>query len=103
LSFFFFSSRRRHTRFSRDWSSDVCSSDLLSFMRKDFRAVQLVIFHCPALFYCSTNTLLLPAQFQRLTFYAPLLPIQSNFVLKSTIVYHVYKRLAIRLWNVWNR
>src|SRR5690606_6314732 len=28
--FFFFSSRRRHTRFSRDWSSDVCSSDLPS-------------------------------------------------------------------------
>src|SRR2546422_4943087 len=28
LSFFFFSSRRRHTRCSRDWSSDVCSSDL---------------------------------------------------------------------------
>src|SRR5690606_39327885 len=29
LCFFFFSSRRRHTRFSRDWSSDVCSSDLV--------------------------------------------------------------------------
>src|SRR2546429_3088862 len=28
--FFFFSSRRRHTRCSRDWSSDVCSSDLSS-------------------------------------------------------------------------
>src|SRR5690606_40812807 len=28
FDFFFFSSRRRHTRFSRDWSSDVCSSDL---------------------------------------------------------------------------
>src|SRR5256886_7342899 len=28
--FFFFSSRRRHTRFDCDWSSDVCSSDLLS-------------------------------------------------------------------------
>src|SRR2546429_8522453 len=28
--FFFFSSRRRHTRCSRDWSSDVCSSDLTS-------------------------------------------------------------------------
>src|SRR5690606_39742388 len=28
---FFFSSRRRHTRFSRDWSSDVCSSDLRRF------------------------------------------------------------------------
>src|SRR3989449_1736464 len=29
LIFFFFSSRRRHTRCSRDWSSDVCSSDLI--------------------------------------------------------------------------
>src|SRR2546427_2803952 len=28
LYFFFFSSRRRHTRFDCDWSSDVCSSDL---------------------------------------------------------------------------
>src|SRR5438445_11111632 len=28
LSVFFFSSRRRHTRYWRDWSSDVCSSDL---------------------------------------------------------------------------
>src|SRR5256885_5171592 len=29
--FFFFSSRRRHTRLQGDWSSDVCSSDLGSF------------------------------------------------------------------------
>src|SRR6266702_3160318 len=29
-SVFFFSSRRRHTRWPRDWSSDVCSSDLLA-------------------------------------------------------------------------
>src|SRR5256885_4315211 len=29
LFFFFFSSRRRHTRLQGDWSSDVCSSDLL--------------------------------------------------------------------------
>src|SRR2546430_12974326 len=28
MKFFFFSSRRRHTRFDCDWSSDVCSSDL---------------------------------------------------------------------------
>src|SRR5450432_4484609 len=28
ILFFFFSSRRRHTRSDRDWSSDVCSSDL---------------------------------------------------------------------------
>ena len=30
LFLFFFSSRRRHTRLVRDWSSDVCSSDLLT-------------------------------------------------------------------------
>src|SRR5205085_9128068 len=30
LFFFFFSSRRRHTRFDCDWSSDVCSSDLMT-------------------------------------------------------------------------
>src|SRR5215510_7135731 len=29
VSDFFFSSRRRHTRWPRDWSSDVCSSDLM--------------------------------------------------------------------------
>src|SRR2546430_16065761 len=29
IEFFFFSSRRRHTRFDCDWSSDVCSSDLV--------------------------------------------------------------------------
>src|SRR5215213_11216375 len=28
MNFFFFSSRRRHTRLVSDWSSDVCSSDL---------------------------------------------------------------------------
>src|SRR5688572_30873312 len=31
-SYFFFSSRRRHTRFDCDWSSDVCSSDLVAGM-----------------------------------------------------------------------
>src|SRR5256885_16551735 len=33
--FFFFSSRRRHTRLQGDWSSDVCSSDLISTGDKD--------------------------------------------------------------------
>src|SRR5688572_33342479 len=32
-AFFFFSSRRRHTRFDCDWSSDVCSSDLYVLLR----------------------------------------------------------------------
>src|SRR5439155_8517826 len=37
LFFFFFSSRRRHTRWPRDWSSDVCSSDLFLFERPHAR------------------------------------------------------------------
>src|SRR5438270_3737581 len=40
LLFFFFSSRRRHTRFDCDWSSDVCSSDLLESESKS--AISLV-------------------------------------------------------------
>src|SRR5205809_2001276 len=39
--FFFFSSRRRHTRCSRDWSSDVCSSDL-EFIQKAKRARKIL-------------------------------------------------------------
>src|SRR2546422_7991736 len=38
--FFFFSSRRRHTRCSRDWSSDVCSSDLPAG-RTDYRCIRV--------------------------------------------------------------
>src|SRR5256885_3377062 len=37
VSFFFFSSRRRHTRLQGDWSSDVCSSDLLTSIRRQGR------------------------------------------------------------------
>src|SRR6266571_5282715 len=33
--FFFFSSRRRHTRLTCDWSSDVCSSDLINYRRRE--------------------------------------------------------------------
>src|SRR2546429_294517 len=35
--FFFFSSRRRHTRCSRDWSSDVCSSDLYNLSNEGYQ------------------------------------------------------------------
>src|SRR5690606_1583236 len=34
-------SRRRHTRLSRDWSSDVCSSDLIPLMYKDSRELMI--------------------------------------------------------------
>src|SRR6266496_6116047 len=40
--FFFFSSRRRHTRSLRDWSSDVCSSDLLGWHRANPRELVAV-------------------------------------------------------------
>src|SRR5256885_15358217 len=39
LFFFFFSSRRRHTRLQGDWSSDVCSSDLLMTVRERTREI----------------------------------------------------------------
>src|SRR5689334_12333909 len=40
--YFFFSSRRRHTRWNCDWSSDVCSSDLLSGGEQTMTAVALL-------------------------------------------------------------
>src|SRR2546430_10261359 len=45
LFFFFFSSRRRHTRFDCDWSSDVCSSDLLA--QPNRRASSLAVSSSP--------------------------------------------------------
>src|SRR3712207_1675895 len=38
IIFFFFSSRRRHTRYWRDWSSDVCSSDLYALLHASLDA-----------------------------------------------------------------
>src|SRR5437764_3516447 len=42
---FFFSSRRRHTRYIGDWSSDVCSSDLEVMLPSQSTA--MVVFHHP--------------------------------------------------------
>src|SRR5690606_13548282 len=53
LCLFFFSSRRRHTRFSRDWSSDVCSSDLKKAMLPIIAAIGGMVF--PALIYTLFN------------------------------------------------
>src|SRR5699024_11282462 len=55
VSVFFFSSRRRHTRSKRDWSSDVCSSDLnrVNIWRlqkgKEFHTLFAVSFPYPVL------------------------------------------------------
>src|SRR5438067_8492618 len=56
-SSFFFSSRRRHTRSKRDWSSDVCSSDLVDGSSYGYRAMRLALELAQAfggsLFVCS--------------------------------------------------
>src|SRR5699024_11999106 len=47
LVLFFFSSRRRHTRSKRDWSSDVCSSDLCT--TPDDHCCRICVGHIPNL------------------------------------------------------
>src|SRR3712207_8571889 len=52
--FFFFSSRRRHTRYWRDWSSDVCSSDLGRLLEFIMTAPLIVAQWINAEYYFST-------------------------------------------------
>src|SRR5690606_39506060 len=49
----FFSSRRRHTRFSRDWSSDVCSSDLRFHDLRPAVLASKRLNACHFLFFCA--------------------------------------------------
>src|SRR5207248_4592668 len=58
--FFFFSSRRRHTRSYGDWSSDVCSSDLLQLRAADLRLFAMGF--CPSAPGQPVLTPTLPAQ-----------------------------------------
>src|ERR1022692_943024 len=58
--FFFFSSRRRHTRLQGDWSSDVCSSDLLnpSALARGMTTVILgigVLYFVSVFLFCGLN------------------------------------------------
>src|SRR2546427_8387535 len=55
---FFFSSRRRHTRFDCDWSSDVCSSDLLGCVHSLSHSLGGVT---PRLHHGTLNAMFLPA------------------------------------------
>src|SRR5256886_9718524 len=61
VAFFFFSSRRRHTRFDCDWSSDVCSSDLAVLLPEDaaFPPLLSEVPDPPALLFAWGDTALL--------------------------------------------
>src|SRR5207253_8675800 len=68
---FFFSSRRRHTRWPRDWSSDVCSSDLVGARKgkpsptsakvSDAARSQSIIWSCTLITPPSTSARAAPA------------------------------------------
>src|SRR2546430_13084962 len=55
-AFFFFSSRRRHTRFDCDWSSDVCSSDLLCYGIYDLSATPSTVQYVGKVPYATGGT-----------------------------------------------
>src|SRR2546426_474532 len=64
ICFFFFSSRRRHTRLQGDWSSDVCSSDLAmcGISSSNRRYIEEEIPHIASLLCDSVETLLAHAE-----------------------------------------
>src|SRR5690348_17954818 len=59
--YFFFSSRRRHTRWTGDWSSDVCSSDLAISDKESFLTARELLNKEGILGGSSTGTLLAAA------------------------------------------
>src|SRR5207253_3721718 len=83
-----FSSRRRHTRWPRDWSSDVCSSDLVSMIAAMILAIVIglqPVFHdLPALFLCVvggvTAALTVRVLRRRSNFYVPVLIIALGYL-----------------------
>src|SRR5699024_11460992 len=58
FSFFFFSSRRRHTRSKRDWSSDVCSSDLITYSESLTKSPRSDIGNASSFSYVSPSKLI---------------------------------------------
>src|SRR2546430_9691225 len=68
IVFFFFSSRRRHTRFDCDWSSDVCSSDLLLKAVKFRRVVSPLVLNSTKKF-CRKRAVKSVSKRQRLFFF----------------------------------
>src|SRR5205814_3230506 len=67
LSFFFFSSRRRHTRCLSDWSSDVCSSDLIRAGIYRLQADKVTDYEAKNLVVAEGNVVFDQGEFQRIT------------------------------------
>src|SRR2546430_6527828 len=113
---FFFSSRRRHTRFDCDWSSDVCSSDLglirPSLVGDPFAGVARDRFLNPAAFSTSvgitsvTNAAGQTISFGNLgrnPFRGPAIWNTDLSFFKNTMVTESLKfQLGIELFNAWN-
>src|SRR2546429_9412177 len=78
LFYFFFSSRRRHTRCSRDWSSDVCSSDLNPMLQGQIYNPAPTSFVPVAAHTvtdpCTNNTVNVPAGFARQPYGGNIIP-----------------------------
>src|SRR5690606_40834865 len=83
---FFFSSRRRHTRFSRDWSSDVCSSDLHQFRHAHLAHHKFTMLHVKDESFAPLTT----AQYEALPAAArPIYRISRN--VWPGLLFHIYR------------
>src|SRR5574337_516536 len=101
--FFFFSSRRRHTRLSGDWSSDVCSSDL--YLLKDISC--RIFFQVPselaALLVCCA-AVILGVPFASLPQFNPcfLSPVLSSLLVYSLVLVHLQCFLRKSMYETKN-
>src|SRR5699024_11452223 len=84
---FFFSSRRRHTRSKRDWSSDVCSSDLGKNIKHFFFV--LIFFPCIFCLHFYLPPIICSSELFR--FYYNLLPIARRGLLLAFLSYIMSK------------
>src|SRR5256885_10979812 len=83
--FFFFSSRRRHTRLQGDWSSDVCSSDLTDVKPLEVQVVAMDwkwLFFIPEKGIATVNELAAPVD----------RPIHFKLTATSTMIHHGLRR-----------
>src|SRR5699024_11889846 len=94
--FFFFSSRRRHTRSKRDWSSDVCSSDLNEFkyILKVYKGCHIDVINYLLIYFCTES----PRHTHLIS------PIMQTFKLKKPLYIILYKGLGnyINLNPIYN-